>query len=1084
MRHFLLSAGSLLALLLCTCGSAQAQHNLSYQQLNKFELEILPAQDNDALLRDELAQRRPGRARTFAVAIPTQYRPGNSGEWFTDGNEDVWILRLKSPGAKTLNLGFSEYNLPEGGRLYLTTNEEAIGPFTASDNAEHNELWTPIVGGDELVVELRVPTGKQKEVQLYLTFVNHDFEDVRQSLSGSCNLDVVCSDEDGWGIVDGYRDIIRSVAAYTLGGRDQCTGFLINNANEDGAPFFMTANHCAISPNNDQSVVTYWNFESPTCRQPGSTQSGQLGFGNRNIANSGAIFLAASANSDMALTRLEEPVNPAANPFYAGWSLEELAPTDTIIAVHHPGVDEKRISFTYSTVFRSAVNPFTESNTGRFLTVSQWDIGTTEGGSSGSPLFDRFKRVRGQLWRGAASCDNPTGYDQYGFFTASWEGDGTPETSIKGWLDPCGTGLTQMDGFDFTQVGAIVTTDDNCQQNCTSNNTSFELTLGNNFPNGTNISVVEGADGLTTSLSSTTAGPGETVTFTVEGGDIAVGIYTITLRATGGSVSDDITLTLDLFDAQAISPIILEPLDGATEVSLLTNFSWDPVANASDYEVQVSTTADFTGLVIDVDGIDNTILDIDGLLDPGTNYFYRVRANSLCGASPWRVAAFATSNQVCAQGVSTDLPLTISASGAPVVTATLDVAEAFDVGDLQVTVELDHSFIGDLSATLTSPDGTTIQLFTPPSNGGCGGDNMRVTFTPTAILTSADFNGACSTNDISIDGSYQPAESFGAFSTSSSVGTWTLRLTDGANQDGGQLNFFGIDVCSASGQVTDYSVQAQGNGLEACLNDPTGGSDLVLNLGASYDASTDVSVNIGFDELNNFTSTLDLDQGTLVLDFSNWNGLFSGNYTLDVEVTADGGIARQISVPLTLLAAAGASELNSPADMAELPEAAVTFNWSPDQNTESSTVEVSLTDDFASPIASETTTQNEVTIANLPAGGTLYWRVTSQNESCGGDVSNVRSFTFEGTSTRFFGEDRSLSIFPNPATDALTINLSGVWTDGLDGQLYDATGRRLRDYRVEGAGRTQWDVSALAQGVYFLRVQSGARQFTQRVVIR
>ncbi|MEM9928206.1 MAG: hypothetical protein AAF840_00170, partial [Bacteroidota bacterium] len=196
---FFLRRGAI-ALALCCCSFLLAgQYDLPADKLAAIPVAKLPAQDNQALLNAELKARTPGRADRFAVPIPTKIRPTTHGSWTEAGGISTWRTRISSPGAKTLNLGFSEYNLPEGAALYIVTEEERLGPFTPADNEDHNQLWTPLVDGDELMLELEVPTSRKKEVQLYLTSVNHDFVNVHKSLSGACNLDVVCSQADGWG---------------------------------------------------------------------------------------------------------------------------------------------------------------------------------------------------------------------------------------------------------------------------------------------------------------------------------------------------------------------------------------------------------------------------------------------------------------------------------------------------------------------------------------------------------------------------------------------------------------------------------------------------------------------------------------------------------------------------------------------------------------------------------------------------------------------------------------------------------------------------------------------------------------------
>lgn len=98
--------------------------------------------------------------------------------------------------------------------------------------------------------------------------------------------------------------------------------------------------------------------------------------------------------------------------------------------------------------FKSAIsfngNPSTEmwviSGSG-FGGGDGWDIGVTEGGSSGSPLFDQNGLIVGQLAGGSAACagtNDNGGFDVYGRFDKSWDFGSSPTNSLKPWLDPDG----------------------------------------------------------------------------------------------------------------------------------------------------------------------------------------------------------------------------------------------------------------------------------------------------------------------------------------------------------------------------------------------------------------------------------------------------------------------------------------------------------------------------------------------------------------------------------------------------------------------------------------------------------------------
>ena len=67
--------------------------------------------------------------------------------------------------------------MPEGGQLIIYTpdNTPTIGPFTQNDNKPHHQLWTPIVLGDEVVLEVTIPENTKPQLQLELTTIDHGY---------------------------------------------------------------------------------------------------------------------------------------------------------------------------------------------------------------------------------------------------------------------------------------------------------------------------------------------------------------------------------------------------------------------------------------------------------------------------------------------------------------------------------------------------------------------------------------------------------------------------------------------------------------------------------------------------------------------------------------------------------------------------------------------------------------------------------------------------------------------------------------------------------------------------------------------
>ena len=195
----------------------------------------------------------------------------------------------------------------------------------------------------------------------------------------------------------------------------------------------MTANHCRVNASNAQSLVVYWNYQKPYCNS---------GRGRYQDFQTGSVHLASHANSDFTLVKLLSSPKEEWKISYSGWSNEDHAPVGAV-GIHHPNTDEKSISFDFD---ETKITKYLSEAEGErtHLRVGNWDKGTTEPGSSGSPLFDLNRRVVGQLHGGYASCSSKTA-DWYGRFHYSWKGGGTPQNSLAPHLDPDQTGLEFID---------------------------------------------------------------------------------------------------------------------------------------------------------------------------------------------------------------------------------------------------------------------------------------------------------------------------------------------------------------------------------------------------------------------------------------------------------------------------------------------------------------------------------------------------------------------------------------------------------------------------------------------------------------
>lgn len=112
-------------------------------------------------------------------------------------------------------------------------------------------------------------------------------------------------------------------------------------------------------------------------------------------------------------------------------------------------------------------------------------------------------------------------------------------------------------------------------------------------------------------------------------------------------------------------------------------------------------------------------------------------------------------------------------------------------------VGIDHSWVGDLDATLTSPAGTKISLFNRPGGENNSGNNF--------CQTVLDDAGANPIQTIAIAGSpwtgtFSPATPLAIFNGENPNGTWILHMTDHVTIDSGNVRAFALNF---SGFVCD-----------------------------------------------------------------------------------------------------------------------------------------------------------------------------------------------------------------------------------------------------------------------------------------
>ena len=415
---------------------------------NKIDKRVFDEPNIAALkIEDSLTDNSGTAPWRFGFNNNTNINISNSGTWINLPNGDrIWQLVVVCKNALTINLTFSQTVIPTGNELYVynPSKDFILGKFTAS-HLYNGELGTELVPGEMTIVEYFVPKGSSIG-NVNICTVTHGYRTPDEFLlkafggSGACNVNVNCPEGAAW------TQQRNSVVMLVSGSNGFCTGALINNTLNDGKPYVLTANHCYSNP---ATWIFRFQWESTSCINPSTSPTFQ--------SLSGAVLRAQGTPSDFCLVEItgglvNGTVPAAYTPYFSGWdNTETISPS--AVCIHHPSGDIKKIAIENNALISTN---FGGSPSNSHWGVLSWDLGVTEPGSSGSPLFNQNRRIIGQLHGGASACGASVLSDEYGKVSVSWNPAGsTTSGQLKYWLDPNNTNASFVDGYDPSNAPTI-----------------------------------------------------------------------------------------------------------------------------------------------------------------------------------------------------------------------------------------------------------------------------------------------------------------------------------------------------------------------------------------------------------------------------------------------------------------------------------------------------------------------------------------------------------------------------------------------------------------------------------------------------
>lgn len=423
-------------------------------KLPSFDLKKL--QDED-LINDQ-NKSIPWR---FGKDIYVDHNFNDVGEWTTLANGDrIWRMAYTSANAYSINFLFDVFKIPVGAKLYVYNKDKTdlLRPFTHHNNNPEEVLGTWLVQGNYAYLEYYQPADVVGEAKITVGSVIHGYRSTdtfEKSLgdSGACNQDVDCDitpSTDPYGL-DAVKESVKSSAAMiVVGGSGACSGTLINNTNNDGTPYFMTANHCG-GGEGSWAFRFNWRSPNPSCSTNANSPNGSF-----NQTVSGAILRANSSESDMELVEITDTsfFTNNSNLVWAGWNKSTTDVPVVNFGIHHPRGDIQKVCREDDGAYRANVSFFGNPST-KMWYIDQWELGVTEPGSSGSALFNETGHLIGMLSGGQAACSGTSNngqHDYYGRFGVAWDFGSSPSSRLKEWLDPSNSNVDVLDQYPPLQT--------------------------------------------------------------------------------------------------------------------------------------------------------------------------------------------------------------------------------------------------------------------------------------------------------------------------------------------------------------------------------------------------------------------------------------------------------------------------------------------------------------------------------------------------------------------------------------------------------------------------------------------------------
>ena len=361
------------------------------------------------------------------------------------------------------------------------------------------------------------------------------------------------------------------------------------------------------------------------------------------------------------------------------------------------------------------------------------------------------------------------------------------------------TGLSSNIALVKKTQDLVVCSTDNATFNFDYNQTSSAggttTITTNNVPNGVQVNI---------SQNTFTANGNFNVSFS-NLGILPANDYRFEVIATNGNETEVRNVYLKTYKSTFSNIVQNSPANGALGLDTANTLSWNLDANSEEYIVEVATDPNFGTIVRTATVTTNQY--VAGGLTRGTVYYWRVRGKNRCATATTAALSSFQVGRLSCNTTTQNNAVNIISEGTATSTLTINGGPNA-IGDVNVRVAYNHTWMGDVALTLVSPQGTRVDLI---KENTC---NDQSSFNIKFDDDSGTIN--CDTANGGTLVSFRPEEPLSAFIGQNANGDWRLEIKDNGFANSGTVTSWDLELCESANYANPPSFV--NNGMNVSVN--------------------------------------------------------------------------------------------------------------------------------------------------------------------------------------------------------------------------------------------------------------------------